>query len=113
MKQQAAQHIRVASVEEVVARAYHRLLKRQEGKTSRRVSVPLPANILPPLGGEYKTAFGIIRIKPTFLHEKGRWVVEVRFPPSEGFTIADHVKQHLTPEETRELNEIVERLWAK
>jgi hypothetical protein len=85
---QNAPQIRVITVAEAVALAYHRRRAlAKQGKTTRRVSVPLKPHLLPPDNGEYTTAFGTVKIYSTFLQDQGRWILTVVFP--EGFKLQD------------------------
>jgi hypothetical protein len=84
--------IRELSIQEVVAMAIHRrrrLLK--EGKTSLRVVVPLRPDLVPPPSGQYSTALGEVVIRSVYKPVEGRWLVVVKLPSNEGFTIADHI----------------------
>jgi len=97
-------------VAEVVAMALYIHRKRvRKGKLSRRVSFSLPPHVIPPNGGEYDSFLGRVRIRTAFSIVEGRWFVEVVLPPQEGFQLKDYP----SPEELRELNDIVDRLGSK
>jgi hypothetical protein len=105
-------------LDEVVAQAYYiRMRLRKKGRTTRRITVPLPARKIPGFhSGEFSTGFGLVRVKVSFSQEEGRWFITVILPPEDGFQLKDVVRQtppKLSPEEMKELEEVVERLWAK
>jgi len=124
MKQQ---QLREVSVPEMVSKALFLYRKRaKEGKTSRRISFPLPPHLLPPEEGVYETSLGEVAIKAVFKSAEGRWWVTVKLPSSHGFSLKDHIKQlpqqpptsqqsspFLSPEEKEELQTVIDRLWAK
>jgi len=102
--------IKQLSVPEILAKALFLYRKRvKKGKTSRRITIFLPPNLLPPEDGGYETALGVVTIKSIFKSAEGRWVCVIKLPPQEGFQLKDYP----SPEELRELSEIVDRLWAK
>jgi len=87
--QQAQLPLREVGVPELIARAWKvRQKMLEEGKTSRRVSFPLPAHLLPPRNGDYSTSMGIVRIRTAFRTDEARWWVTVVFP-EEGFKVKD------------------------
>jgi hypothetical protein len=89
--------IRFLSVEEAVAMAFNRRrLLLREGKTTRRITIPLHPSIIPPTG-EFQTALGTVRIKATFNQTKGKWYMLVILPVEEGFTLADHLPNTKRP----------------
>jgi hypothetical protein len=100
VKQAATQHaglpIREVSIAELISLAIARRRKlEKEGKTSRRISLLLNPRLIPPADGEYDVAIGKVRIRSVFLVNKGRWAVTVILPPSSGFELKDHLKDHL------------------
>jgi hypothetical protein len=101
MKQQlnkgGAAMLRVLTVQEILSRAYFLLLKsRKQGKTSRRVSVLLRPNEVPPTGLEWTSLpspFGsVVKIRSWFNQDLGRWGCTVIFMDTEGcFKLRDYV----------------------
>jgi hypothetical protein len=87
--QQQPLPLREVGVPELIARAWKvRQKMLEKGKTSRRVSFPLPAHLLPPRNGDYSTSMGIVRIRTAFRTDEARWWVTVVFP-EEGFKVKD------------------------
>ncbi len=85
--------IRELTLEELVARAIYRKMQlEKKGKTSRRVVLSLSPKEVPPKSGTYATALGDIRIFVKFEPEKGRWLAEIKFPPTSGFQFKDAVQ---------------------
>jgi hypothetical protein len=94
-QQQAAQQadtlpIREMQVQELIALAiYRRRRMMEQGKSSLRVVVPLPASIIPPPSGQYTTAIGEVSVKSIFKDAEGRWICVVKLPSQEGFKFKD------------------------
>jgi len=83
--------IREMGITEVVALAWRVYNKRKaQGKSSRRISFPLRAHLLPPPDGDYSTFMGTVRIRTAFRPDQGQWWVTVVLPP-EGFKVQDHL----------------------
>jgi len=92
--QAQAQQIKQLEVAEIVARALFLYRKRvKAGKTSRRISFPLPPHLLPPEDGVYSASIGEVSIKAAFNSIQRRWWVTVKLPASDGFSLKDHIKQ--------------------
>ena len=95
---QAAQTIplREMGVPEAISRAIairRELVKK--GRTTRRISFRLSPNVVPPTSGEHETWAGKVTIKSLFL-EEGNWLVTVRLPDTDGFSIKDHQRKQGT-----------------
>jgi len=67
----------------------------EKGRTTRRISFRLSPNVVPPTSGEYETFAGKVTIKSLFL-EEGKWLVTVRLPDTDGFSIKDHQRKQGT-----------------
>jgi hypothetical protein len=89
-QQQVQLRLRQLSVEEAVALAYARrraLLK--QGRTTRRITVPLKPYLIPPPSGRYISALGEVRIFSSFSVDQGKWFMTVVLPTTEGFQVKD------------------------
>ena len=87
--------LREMGVTEAISRAIairRKLFKK--GRTTRRISFRLSPNVVPP-SGEYETWAGKVTIKSLFL-EEGNWLVTVRLPDTDGFSIKDHQRKQGT-----------------
>ena len=65
----------------------------RKGKSTRRISIPLPPSILPPPKGTYATSFGEVKISAYFQPMEGRWWMLVVLPPDSGFQVRDFLSQ--------------------
>jgi hypothetical protein len=91
MKQHQQMQLREVSLPEAVALAVARrrqLLRR--GKTTRRITIPLPAHLIPPPSGRYECSLGEVKISSCFKHEEGKWILLVVLP-EESFKVKDFV----------------------
>ncbi len=94
MKQFSQIPLRMVGVEELVALAYSQYIKQQKkGKSSRRITLVLRPNELPPAEGVYQTFLGEVIIKAFFSKTQGRWFITVRLPDSEHFKLKDFLGQ--------------------
>jgi hypothetical protein len=92
--QAQAFRLKELGIAEIVALAVNRKRALEEkGKTSRRVVLHLSPWQIPPRSGVYSSWLGEVKIFSTFRVEEGKWVVEVKLPPMEGFAVKDYTKR--------------------
>ncbi len=97
-KGQEPLRLKELGIAEVLALAIHRKrAMEKKGKTTRRVTLSLAPWQIPPRSGVYSTYLGDVKIYSVFRAEEGRWIVMVKLPITEGFTVKDHIAQKPSP----------------